>query len=93
MNFQSFIPYMFMYEERQFLHIFTYFLLCHTQLLNRQNFLSFGRTAIISQSVGKSEYLEFAKRFRGRQESGKTRAGAREYTENHDITGDDQKHR
>ena len=32
-------------------------------------------------------------RIRGRQESGKTRAGAREYTENRDITGDGQKHR
>ena len=32
-------------------------------------------------------------RIRGRQESGKTRAGAREYAENHDITGDGQKHK
>ena len=43
--------------------------------------------------VGKCVLSGVCERIRGRQESGKTRAGAREYTENHDITGDGQKYR
>ena len=43
--------------------------------------------------VGKCVFSGLRERIRGRQESGKTLAGAREYTENHDITGDGQKYR
>ena len=42
--------------------------------------------------VGKCVFSGLRERIRGRQESGKTLAGAREYTENHDITGDGQKY-
>ena len=43
----------------------------------------------MKQGVGKYGFSGVRERIRVRQESGKTGAGARENTENDDITGDD----
>ena len=43
-------------------------------------------------TVENYEFSGVREGIRVRQELGKTRAGAREYTENHDITGDGQKY-
>ena len=60
--------------------------------LLRRIAISWANVLLITRyvTVGKCHFPGVRERILGRQKSGKTRAGARKFTENYDITGDGQ---